>query len=66
MKYEWDEGKNQKNFAKHGLKFEDADTVFSGPCVTFNDDRFCLWRRTAGHVGLAGWAARSHSACATR
>ena len=39
MKYEWDESKNRKNFAKHGLRFEDADHVFSGPCVTFEDDR---------------------------
>jgi len=26
--------------AKHGLSFEDAEQVFSGPCVTFEDDRF--------------------------
>ena len=40
MKYEWDEVKNQSNFEKHGLRFEDAELVFSGPCVTFLDDRF--------------------------
>jgi hypothetical protein len=40
MEYEWDKAKNRSNFAKHGLKFEDADQVFSGPCVTFEDDRF--------------------------
>ena len=40
MKYEWDEAKNRKNLAKHGLSFEDAAEVFSGPCVTFEDDRF--------------------------
>jgi uncharacterized protein len=39
-RYEWDEAKNSSNFAKHGLKFEDAEHVFSGPCVTFVDDRF--------------------------
>ena len=39
MKYEWDEAKNRKNIAKHGLSFEDAEQVFSGPCVTFEDDR---------------------------
>jgi uncharacterized DUF497 family protein len=27
MKYEWDEGKNRKNMAKHGLSFEDAEQV---------------------------------------
>jgi uncharacterized DUF497 family protein len=40
MKCEWDKAKNRKNAAKHGLCFEDAEEVFSGPCVTFEDDRF--------------------------
>jgi uncharacterized DUF497 family protein len=40
LEYEWDEAKNRKNFAKHGFSFEDAEEVFSGPCVTFEDDRF--------------------------
>jgi uncharacterized DUF497 family protein len=39
VKYEWDEAKNRTNCAKHGLRFEDAERVFSGPCVTFVDDR---------------------------
>jgi uncharacterized DUF497 family protein len=33
MKYEWDEAKNRKNFAKHGLSFEDAEQVFVGRYV---------------------------------
>ena len=40
MKCEWDKAKNRKNASKHGLCFEDAEEVFSGPCVTFEDDRF--------------------------
>jgi hypothetical protein len=40
MTYEWDKAKNRRNFAKHGLAFEDAEQVFAGPCVTFEDDRF--------------------------
>ncbi len=40
MQYEWDEAKNRKNAAKHGLSFEDAEAVLSGLCVTFEDDRF--------------------------
>ena len=40
MTYEWDEAKNRRNFAKHGLALEDAEKVFAGPCVTFEDDRF--------------------------
>jgi uncharacterized DUF497 family protein len=35
MKYAWDEAKSRKNLAKHGLSFEDAEQVFSGPCATF-------------------------------
>jgi uncharacterized DUF497 family protein len=38
--YEWDEARNRTNLAKHGLSFEDAELVFSGPCVTFEDERF--------------------------
>ena len=51
MKYEWDDAKNQKNIAKHGLNFEDVDQVFSGPCVTFEDDRFAY-----GKNGSSLWA----------
>jgi hypothetical protein len=40
MKVEWDQAKNRKNAVKHGLSFEDAERVLSGPCVTFEDDRF--------------------------
>ena len=40
MKCEWDIAKNRRNAAKHGLCFEDAEAVFSGPCVTFEDGRF--------------------------
>ena len=40
MRFEWDEAKSRINFAKHGLSFQDAELVFSGPCVTFVDDRF--------------------------
>jgi uncharacterized DUF497 family protein len=38
--YEWDENKNKENQSKHGLSFEDAEIVFSGPCVTFEDRRY--------------------------
>jgi len=40
MRIEWDPARNRTNFSKHGLRFEDAELVFSGPCVTFIDDRF--------------------------
>ena len=37
--FEWDEQKSKQNLSKHGLSFDDAETVFSGPCVTFEDER---------------------------
>ena len=37
--YEWDEDKNRKNLSGRGLSFEDAEAVFAGPCVTFEDTR---------------------------
>jgi len=40
VRYEWDQAKNRTNFAKHGLDFNDAEQVFAGPCVTFEDSRF--------------------------
>lgn len=52
MKYQWDEAKNRTNFAKHGLSFEDADQVFSGPCVTFEDDRFACGEERLVTLGL--------------
>jgi uncharacterized protein len=38
--YEWDKAKNRSDFAKHGLDFEDAEQVLTGPCVRFEDSRF--------------------------
>lgn len=40
MDYVWDDGKSATNLLKHGLSFEDAALVFSGACVTFEDDRY--------------------------
>ena len=56
MKYEWDEAKNRKNVAKHGLSFEDAELVFTGSCITFEDDRFAYGEERLITLGLlAGW-----------
>jgi uncharacterized DUF497 family protein len=52
MKYEWDEAKKRKNFAKHGLSFDDAEEVFSGPCITFGDDRFAYGEERLVALGL--------------
>jgi uncharacterized protein len=52
MKYEWDNAKNRKNFAKHGLSFEDAEQVLDGPCVTFEDDRYAYGEERLVTLGL--------------
>lgn len=39
MKFEWDENKNQSNFEKHGIYFEEAVEVFKSDCLTWIDDR---------------------------
>jgi len=39
MNFTWDETKRQANLQKHGLDFADAEKVFSGPMVLFEDLR---------------------------
>jgi uncharacterized protein len=38
MEFEWDEGKAETNLIKHGVSFDDAQTVFNDPLyVDFYD-----------------------------
>ncbi len=37
MRYLRDEAKRQANLSKHGLDFADAEKVFAGPLVLFED-----------------------------
>jgi uncharacterized DUF497 family protein len=39
MKFEWDQRKNEANYAKHGISFELASKVFDDPLVTYIFDR---------------------------
>ena len=39
MNFIWDEPKRQTNLQKHGLDFADAEKVFDGPLVLFEDTR---------------------------
>jgi uncharacterized DUF497 family protein/predicted DNA binding CopG/RHH family protein len=52
MNYEWDEAKSRNNVAKHGLNFEDAEQVFAGPCIAFEDDRFAYGEERLITLGL--------------
>jgi hypothetical protein len=33
MQFEWDSEKKESNQRKHGVSFEEAETVFGDPCV---------------------------------
>lgn len=48
--FEWDEGKNRKNFEKHGIPFEMAEMVFQENTVTFEDKRSDYGERR--HIAL--------------
>ena len=39
MQFEWDENKNQSNFNKHGIYFEEAVEIFKNDCFTWIDNR---------------------------
>ena len=52
MKFSWDEPKRQANLAKHGLDFADAEKVFAGPMVLFEDTRIDYGEQRMIGVGL--------------
>ena len=39
LQFEWDEEKNRLNHSKHGIGFEEASLIFTGPVLTAPDDR---------------------------
>lgn len=39
MRFEWDDSKNQSNFTKHGISFEEVIEIFDKELVTWIDDR---------------------------
>ena len=39
MEFEWDPDKDERNFAKHGIRFDEARLIFDGPVLTSTDDR---------------------------
>jgi uncharacterized DUF497 family protein len=39
VRFEWDEGKNRANIAKHGVGFDEARRIFSDPHVIIREDR---------------------------
>ena len=39
MRFTWNEAKRKANLRKHGLDFADAERLFSGPMMLFEDAR---------------------------
>jgi uncharacterized DUF497 family protein len=39
MEFEWDPEKDERNYAKHGIRFVEARMIFDGPVLTSNDNR---------------------------
>lgn len=39
MEFEWDENKNQSNYEKHGIFFQEAIEIFYNDCFSWIDDR---------------------------
>lgn len=52
MNFTWDEAKRRANIAKHGLDFADAEKVFAGPMVLFEDDRTDYGEQRMIGIGL--------------
>ncbi len=64
VRFAWDEAKRQSNLRKHGLDFADAEAVFAGLILTFEDERFDRERRciTIGLIeGLVVFIAHTES-----
>ena len=44
LKFQWDKTKAAENFIKHGISFEEAETVFYDPfAIEFYDDENSEW-----------------------
>ncbi len=52
MNFTWDERKRRANIAKHRLDFADAEKVFAGPMVLFEDDRAAYDEQRMVGIGL--------------
>lgn len=57
MQFEWDEQKDRTNFQKHGVSFQQATEIFSGPIVrkiddrhNYDEDRIIALGRASGRV----------------
>lgn len=56
--FEWDENKNHSNHERHGISFEEAREIFSGPVFTMVDDRMDYGEERLISIGLIGGRCR--------
>ncbi len=52
MRYTWSKEKRRRNIRLHGIAFEDAVRIFSGPTVEQEDDRFDYGERRVYAIGI--------------
>jgi hypothetical protein len=52
MRYSWEEEKNRRNLAKHGISFEAARRIFEGPTLEKVDDRLDYGETRVYAIGL--------------
>jgi uncharacterized DUF497 family protein len=57
MRFEWDEGKNRTNRAKHRISFETAQLVFEDPHALSVQDRVVEGEERWQTLGMIGGAA---------
>jgi hypothetical protein len=56
VNFEWDEGKNEANIAKHGISFLSAARIFDRPTLEFVDDRRGYGETRVAAIGAIGEA----------
>jgi uncharacterized protein len=68
MRFEWDDNKNRSNFRKHGVWFEEAQTIwvdsesieYFDPAHGSNEERFIrIGHSTRGHILLVVFCERA-------
>lgn len=52
MRYTWDEKKNRRNLALHGISLADAVRIFDGPTLERIDDRFDYGETRVYAIGI--------------
>ena len=51
VRFEWDEGKDRSNIAKHSVGFDEASKVFSDPRVIIREDRMVAGEERLHAIG---------------